>query len=88
MNDRFNAQQDSFDQFKVALSQLRTEVTDVSNKFTLFRKEFDEKSNIIDFLSGCQDEQVAINTEFRQKLKKLESVNSPLQNTRAALQEL
>lgn len=81
MNDRFNVQQDSFDQFKVSLSQLRTEVTDLRNNFTLFRKEFDEKSNTIDFLCECQDQQIAINTEFRQKLKKLESVNSPLQNT-------
>lgn len=81
MNARFNVQQDNFDQFKISLSQLRAEVTDISNKFTSFRKEFDEKSITIDFLSGCQDEQVATNNEFRQKLKKLETFNLPLQNT-------
>lgn len=79
MNERFNVQQDSFNQFKVSLSQLRTEVTDINNKFTRFEREFDEKSKTIDFLSGCQDEQVAINADLKRKLKKLENENSPLQ---------
>lgn len=81
MNDRFNAQRECFDQFRTALSQLRTDVTTINNKFTQFRNEFDEKSNTVDFLAGCQDEQVLMNAEFRQKLKKLENENTSLQST-------
>lgn len=81
MNARFNAQQDHFDQLRTDLSQLRSDVTDVRNNFNLFRKEFDEKSKTIEFLCGAQDEQVAINADFRRKFKKLEAENTPLQTT-------
>lgn len=81
MNERFNAQQGNFDQFNKTLLQLRAEVSDLNNKFITIKKDFDELSNTVVFLSGLQDEQVVINSESREKLRKLENENSSLMCT-------
>lgn len=85
MNNRFYAQQSNFDDFKSTLSQLCTEVTDLSSKVAIIKKDFDEKSNAIDFLSSCQDEQTKITTNLLGKIKILERDNASLSSTVSGL---
>lgn len=78
MNGRFNTQQTQFEEFKNTLVQVRGDVADLNKKFATMRNDLEEKSKSIEFLSGCQDDQVVINTDLKAKIKKLETENSSL----------
>ncbi|XP_050362914.1 uncharacterized protein LOC126781849 [Nymphalis io] len=78
MNEKFEYQQLSLNDFNTKLSEIRGEVRDLNSKFSIMRKELDQVTNTVQFLSDNFDEQQLINDRYKTDISQLKTESTSL----------
>ncbi|XP_045451645.1 uncharacterized protein LOC123660633 [Melitaea cinxia] len=85
ISEQFANQRACLDKFDAKLSDVQREVKDLGGKFNSLKKDVDELTKSVQFLSDAHDEQIGLNDEVKNSLSNLNSEN---QNLRSQIFEL
>lgn len=80
MSEQFANQRACLDKFDAKLSDVQREVKDLGGKFNSLKKDVDELTKSVQFLSDTHDEQVGLNDDVKKSLSNLNSENQNLRS--------
>ncbi|CAH2092602.1 unnamed protein product [Euphydryas editha] len=80
IKEQFANQRACLDKFDAKLSAVQKEVRDLGGKFIDLKKDVDELTKSVQFLSDTHDEQIRLNDEVKKSLSNLNSENQNLRS--------